>query len=380
MELVHDSDRQRAVKLHEDAAGAALTARLYVRGSDAASLFEAVRTPSGTTAQQYVYGPEGLTALLSGPKRYTVVRDHLGSPRQVVDETGAVVAAYDYTPFGATITRPGSAQPDVLVYRYTGQEWDPETGLYNYRARLYDPVLGRYYAADPAARGSSPYVYVENNPVNLIDPDGEEPLTAFLIIVIAGAVIGAVAGAVTYATTHQGNFNAGAFFAYAAVGTVAGAVGGAIGYGAGLLATEVLAAASVSTSTSIGSGIVVGAATGAVDGAVSGSLNQVGVNLIEHRPIGEGVGLAAGMGAGIGAAVGGLAGGVTGAANWKAARLAETRSHDVFATSTGKYYGHSGRSYWHSISAGARPRKWLSGTRGDSRLTSQRAASAREVS
>ncbi|MFD8624586.1 RHS repeat-associated core domain-containing protein [Streptomyces hygroscopicus] len=359
VELVYDSDRQRAVKLHEDAAGTALTARLYVRGSDAASLFEAVRTPSGTKAQQYVYGPEGLTALLSGAKRYTVVRDHLGSPRQVVDETGAVVAAYDYTPFGATITRPGSAQPDVLVYRYTGQEWDPETGLYNYRARLYDPVLGRYYAADPAARGSSPYVYVENNPVNLIDPDGEEPLTAFLIIVIAGAVIGAVAGAVTYATTHQGNFNAGAFFAYAAVGTVAGAVGGAIGYGAGLLATEVLAAASVSTSTSIGSGIFVGAATGAVDGAISGSLNQVGVNLIEHRPIGEGVGLAAGMGAGIGAAVGGLAGGVTGAANWKAARLAESRGHDVLATSTQKYYGGSAQPYWNSIPAGAQPRKWL---------------------
>lgn len=310
--LSYDGGRQRAVKRHEDAAGAELSARLYVRGAQPLSVFEEIRTKAGKRSVQYVYGPEGLTALLLGDKRYTVVRDHLGSPRRVVDETGAVVAAYDYATFGATITRPGTSEPDILVYRYTGQEWDAETGLYNYRARLYDPVLGRFYDIDPAARGSSPYVYVENNPANMVDPDGEAPFLAFLVAVAVSAIAGAVIGAVTYAISHQGGFDVGKFFLYAAVGAVSGAIGGAAGYGASLLATAGLIAAGVSTSTSIASGVVVGAATGAADGVVSAMLNQVGVNLIERRPAGEGVGLAAGMGIGIGAALGALAGGVTG--------------------------------------------------------------------
>jgi RHS repeat-associated protein len=318
--LSYDGGGQRAVKVHQNAAGDPLSARLYFRGAAALSMFELVRDAEGTHGVQYVYGPQGLSALLTGGKRYTVVRDHLGSPRRVVDETGAVVAGYDYTPFGATMTRAGSTAPDVCVYRFTGQEWDEETGLYNYRARLYDPFSGRFYDVDPAAKGSSPYVYVENNPTNLIDPDGQEPLTAFLILLLVSTVISAVAGAVTYAATHQGNFDVGTFFAYTIVGAVAGAAGAAVGFGAGLLATAGLVAAGVSTSTSIASGIFVGAVTGAVDGAVSGSVNQVGVNLVEGRPLGEGVGLAAGIGAGIGAALGGLGGGVTGRANRATAR------------------------------------------------------------
>ncbi len=43
----------------------------------------------------------------------------------------------------------------------------------NYRARMYDPDLGRFYAMDPAGQFSSPYLYVGNNPLIMVDPDGE---------------------------------------------------------------------------------------------------------------------------------------------------------------------------------------------------------------
>lgn len=58
--------------------------------------------------------------------------------------------------------------------RFAGQYYDQETGLhYNYH-RYYDPKTGRYITPDPIGLdgGTNLYAYVQNNPVNLIDPLG----------------------------------------------------------------------------------------------------------------------------------------------------------------------------------------------------------------
>jgi uncharacterized protein RhaS with RHS repeats len=51
---------------------------------------------------------------------------------------------------------------------------DKETGLYYYRARYHDPVEGRFISKDPIGfeGGINLYAYVQNNPINWIDPDG----------------------------------------------------------------------------------------------------------------------------------------------------------------------------------------------------------------
>jgi RHS repeat-associated protein len=56
----------------------------------------------------------------------------------------------------------------------TGREFDKETGLYYYRARYYDPMEGRFITKDPIGfiGGINLYIYVQNNPVNIIDPLG----------------------------------------------------------------------------------------------------------------------------------------------------------------------------------------------------------------
>ncbi|MGB7922609.1 MAG: RHS repeat-associated core domain-containing protein [Pyrinomonadaceae bacterium] len=335
----YNVDGDRILKSHFGEQGTELSAKLYVRDLDAVSLFEKTRRTGGASDDvQFIYGPGGLVALQTKSKRYSVVRDHLGSVRRVVDETGAVVANFNYTAFGAQISRPGGDQPDIIFYRYTSQELDEETGLYNYKARFYDPLIGRFYSVDPASPVSSPYVYVRNNPIAFIDPNGEEPLTAFLIAVIISAIVGAVAGALTYIFTHKGNFNVGKFLLYAVVGLVAGAAGGAAGYGAGLLATGALAAVGVSTSTSIASGIFVGAVTGAVDGIVSATLNQIGVNLIEQRPPLEGVEQSALMGLGIGALAGGALGRITGASHSPTAKALTKPARVVSGTHGGRAY------------------------------------------
>jgi RHS repeat-associated protein len=341
VQFQYDSNGERLTKVVMDSSNQEISSKLYIRDAGELSIYEQSRTTDNTETRQsqYVYGPDGLVGALVGGSKYTVVRDHLGSVRCVIDQTGTVVATYDYTAFGVTVAREGSQDPDIIYYRFGGQEFDRETNLYNYKARFYDPNLGRFYSVDPAEQSTSPYLFVKNNPINLVDPDGEEALTAFLIAVIVSAIVGAVAGAITYAATYQGNFNVGKFFAYAAVGLVAGAAGGAAGYGAGVLATAGLAAAGVATSTTVASGVVVGATTGVVDGVVASSVNQIGVNLIEQRPIGEGLGLAIGMGAGIGLVAGGLAGGITGKLHTPTSRALKNPDRVLAGnrTSTGRF-------------------------------------------
>jgi len=66
------------------------------------------------------------------------------------------------------------------AYTYTGREWDKETGLYYNRARYYDPMEGRFISKDPisfAGGDANLYGYTGNNPVNRVDPEGENWLT-----------------------------------------------------------------------------------------------------------------------------------------------------------------------------------------------------------
>lgn len=64
-------------------------------------------------------------------------------------------------------------------YKYNGKELQEELGLnmYDYGARNYDPAIGRWMNIDPLASKNnfeSPYVYVHNNSLIYVDPDGKD--------------------------------------------------------------------------------------------------------------------------------------------------------------------------------------------------------------
>lgn len=82
-----------------------------------------------------------------------------------------------YYPFGMTVTT--SVNGAENKFKYNGKELEDEHGLnwYHYGVRYYDPQLGRWHTMDPADEFHSPYLYVGNNPVKYIDPDGAQVAT-----------------------------------------------------------------------------------------------------------------------------------------------------------------------------------------------------------
>jgi RHS repeat-associated protein len=100
--------------------------------------------------------------------------DGLGSITSLSTTSGTVSDSFAYDSFGnVTSTTGGFTQP----FRYTGREWEAETGLYYYRARYYDAQSGRFLSEDPIGfdAGNNFYSYVRNNPTNLRDPSGTNP-------------------------------------------------------------------------------------------------------------------------------------------------------------------------------------------------------------
>lgn len=92
--------------------------------------------------------------------------------------TGAVAAAYEYSPFGEpvrtqTIDSAVADQPFRFSTKYT----DMETGLVYYGRRYYDPKTGRWLGRDPKEElgGLHLYGFVRNNPVNRWDYLGMTP-------------------------------------------------------------------------------------------------------------------------------------------------------------------------------------------------------------
>ncbi|MHC5355041.1 RHS repeat domain-containing protein [Myroides sp. LJL115] len=97
-------------------------------------------------------------------------------------ETAEIIEQINYYPFG--LAHKGyNEKNDPLMkdfkYQYNGKENQEELGLnvYDYGARNYDAAIGRWMNVDPLAEkyyNINPYVYVANNPINAIDPDGRD--------------------------------------------------------------------------------------------------------------------------------------------------------------------------------------------------------------
>ncbi|GER79659.1 conserved hypothetical protein [Candidatus Denitrolinea symbiosum] len=114
-----------------------------------------------------------------------LVGDHLGSTSLAVDTSTGDVVQTRYKPWGEVrFTTANTTLP--TRYTFTGQYSyvsDDATDLGNagfglmfYNARWYDPAIGRFVSADTivpgGVQGLDRYAYVNNSPVNYVDPSG----------------------------------------------------------------------------------------------------------------------------------------------------------------------------------------------------------------
>lgn len=127
----------------------------------------------GDPKTEYLMGL-GRQAIRNNGQWKFYVTDHQGSTHYLVDASGTVTDEYEYdNDYGQTTNRIGTS---YNPYRYTGQQYDVETGLYYLRARYYDPMVGRFTTRDPIgySAGTNVYTYCGGNPVNFMDPSGLE--------------------------------------------------------------------------------------------------------------------------------------------------------------------------------------------------------------
>jgi RHS repeat-associated protein len=122
----------------------------------------------------YIHGAGLLAAITLQDAVYCYHYDGTGSTIAITDEDGEVANAYAYSPFGIILdTSEKFAQP----FKYVGQYgvMTEADGLYYMRARYYDSDTGRFISEDPIGFGGGDvnlYGYVQNNPVNNVDPYG----------------------------------------------------------------------------------------------------------------------------------------------------------------------------------------------------------------
>lgn len=138
-----------------------------------------------------VYGASGGNN--GGGEVNWLVTDHLGTPRMIADLTGSLagIKRHDYLPFGEELkdgiggrTAGQGYSGDHIRQQFSGHERDDETGLDYMQARFYMSAQGRFTSCDPITLSKKHvvnpqrwnlYIYVNNNPLALVDPDGRDP-------------------------------------------------------------------------------------------------------------------------------------------------------------------------------------------------------------
>jgi RHS repeat-associated protein len=141
-------------------------------------------TPSGETIRQHCFGMniDELIAQSQGEEQWGH-QDARLSLITLTDSAGSPIERYNYTPFGLPTIWAADGATRLELSSFTiqpifgGHRAITFNGLYDARARAYDTLTGSFLQRDALGYSSSanPYVYTGHNPIDLIDPTGNDP-------------------------------------------------------------------------------------------------------------------------------------------------------------------------------------------------------------
>ncbi|MEO5959064.1 MAG: RHS repeat-associated core domain-containing protein, partial [Opitutaceae bacterium] len=141
-----------------------------------------------SASKVYTYGSGLISVARVVPNAATSVSyfvfDGGNTVRELADEAGAITDRYDYDAFGNLVFQSGST---TNAYRYCGEQFDADLGLYYLRARYLNPDSGRFWSMDSyEGSGSDPvslhkYLYANADPVTYVDPTGNQTLLQVIV-------------------------------------------------------------------------------------------------------------------------------------------------------------------------------------------------------
>jgi RHS repeat-associated protein len=189
----YDVTNQRIAKIVDlDGQGAnpAITTRFVYDRNNVALEFTGSATVPST---RYFHGTNVDQVLAQESSNTTtwLLSDQIGTTRDLVNNSGTLLNHFTYDSFGNQTGSTPNATVDTR-YKFTGREFDGETGDYFYRSRYYDPEVGRFLGEDAIDFRSGDvnlYRYAGNQPLVAIDPSG---LITF-VIPGAGGYLGSIA-------------------------------------------------------------------------------------------------------------------------------------------------------------------------------------------
>ena len=163
---------------------------------------------------------------------YFYIRDVLGNIIGIIDNSGQILSKFIYDAYGNIINQTGAI---ISNFRYKGYYYDTDIELYYLKSRFYNPILLRFITPDSieyidstSIVGLNLYSYCGNDPINMVDEEGN---ICFLACLAIGAVVGAVVGFGTSLASEiisNGGDSNKVNWGIVASGTVFGAIDGAL--------------------------------------------------------------------------------------------------------------------------------------------------------
>ncbi len=193
IDILYDGDGNRVAKTITPFGGPSVTTKYLVDTNNLTGFAQVLEEiESGTVIRVYTYGLDLISIDQDTGGQFEIsyyLYDGLGSVRGLTDLNSNLTDTYDYDAFGNPLTATGTTPNN---YRYTGEQFDEDLGLYFLRARYLNTQTGRFHTKDTfegflrEPLSLHKYLYVNGNPMNFVDASGN--LTAVQAILVVGFI------------------------------------------------------------------------------------------------------------------------------------------------------------------------------------------------